>query len=134
MGQRAYLDRAAILAAPDITTEDVEVPEWGGVVRVRGLTASQRDEFEGNSLQGKGKNTSVNFVNMRARLVALCIVDEQGRPLFSERDIHDLGAKSAGAMDRLFDAATRLSGIGDHDVEELTKNSGSDQSGDSHSD
>lgn len=134
MSQRTYLDRAAILAVPDITTEDVDVPEWGGVVRVRGLTASQRDAFEAASLQGKGKNTSVNLHNLRARLVALCIVDEDGNQLFAERDVHVLGQKSAAAIDRIYDTATRLSGIGENDVEELTKNSESDQSDDSISD
>ena len=134
MSQRTYLDRAAILAVPDIATEDVDVPEWGGVVRVRGLTASQRDAFEAASLQGKGKNTSVNLHNLRARLVALCIVDEDGNQLFAERDVHVLGQKSAAAIDRIYDTATRLSGIGENDVEELTKNSESDQSGDSTSD
>ena len=134
MSQRTYLDRAAILAVPDITTEDVDVPEWGGVVRVRGLTASQRDAFEAASLQGKGKNTSVNLHNLRARLVALCIVDGDGNQLFAERDVHVLGQKSAAAIDRIYDTATRLSGIGENDVEELTKNSESDQSDDSISD
>ena len=134
MGQRTLLDRAAILAVPDITTEDVEVPEWGGVVRVRGLTASQRDKFEADSLQGKGRNTSVNLHNLRARLVATCLVGESGAPVFAERDIYELGQKSASAIDRIYDVATRLSGIGENDVEELTKNSGSDQGGDSSSD
>jgi len=128
MSQRTYLDRAAILAVPDITTEDVEVPEWGGVVRVRGLTASQRDKFEADSLQGKGKNARVNFTNLRARLVALCMVDEDGNQIFEERDTHVLGQKSAAAIDRVYSAAMKLSGIGDDDIEELTKNSESDQS------
>ena len=29
------LSKTAILAAQDLQTEDVEVPEWGGAVRVR---------------------------------------------------------------------------------------------------
>lgn len=35
------LSREAILAAP-IPTSDVEVPEWGGVVRIRALSARAR--------------------------------------------------------------------------------------------
>jgi hypothetical protein len=133
MSQRAFLDRAAILAARDLDIEEVDIPEWGGKVRVRGLTASQRDQFESKSVETKGKKTSVNLLNIRARLVSLCVVDEQGNPLFSESDIHVVGEKSASAIDRIWEVATRLSGIGERDVEELAGNSESDQSEDSSS-
>ena len=42
-----YLSRDAILQREDIKTEDVEVPEWGGTVRVRGMSGVQRDAFRG---------------------------------------------------------------------------------------
>ena len=133
MSQRTLLDRAAILAAPDITTEDVDIPEWGGTVRVRGLTASQRDQFESESLKGKGGNVSMNLLNIRARLVALSVVDDDNNPLFTDRDVHVLGGKSASAVDRIFDVATRLSGIGASDVEDLAKNLESSPNDDSDS-
>ena len=38
-----YLSREVVLAAQDLKTEDVEVPEWGGTLLVRELTVS---EFE----------------------------------------------------------------------------------------
>lgn len=133
MSQRTYLDRAAIFAVPDIKTEEVYIPEWGGVVRVRGLTASQRDQLESDSLQFKGRNQTINLQNMRARMVVFCVVDAEGNPLFTERDIRALGDRSARALDRIFDVATRLSGMGNSDIEELTKNSESDQSEDSSS-
>lgn len=125
------LGRDAILAAPDLTTEDVAVPEWGGTVRVKGLTAAERDAFEQSSLTGKGKNQSLNFSNLRARLVVLTVVDEGGEPVFTGSDIRALGEKSAAAIDRVFEVASRLSGIGDDDIEELTGNSEPGQSDDS---
>lgn len=128
------LTRDAILGASDIKTEDVHVPEWGGTVRVKGLTAAQRDRFEADSLTGKGKNRDVNLVNMRARLVALSVVDENGAPVFKPGDVKALGDKSAGALDRVFEAASRLSGIGEEDIEELGKPSESDQTEGSPSD
>lgn len=122
------LTRDAILGASDIKTEDVHVPEWGGTVRVKGLTAAQRDAFEGSSMTGKGKNTDVNFANIRARLASLCIVDESGATIFTSGDVYKLGEKSASALDRVFDVCSRLSGIGEQDIEELSKNSEADQS------
>ncbi len=128
----ALLTRDAILAAPDITTEDVAVPEWGGTVRVRGLNARQRDAFESSLMVNNGKRQTVSLTGARARLAALSIVDDDGNPVFTEADVSALGEKSGAAMDRVFAVASRLSGIGDADMDALTKNS-SGQSGDSSS-
>ena len=129
------LSRDAILAAPDIETEDVHVPEWGGTVRVRGLTAKQRDTFEAGLLvtKGQGRNATqaVSLANARARLVALSVVDADGAPLFTTADLFALGEKSGAAIDRVFAVASRLSGIGDADMEELTGNSSGQSDGSS---
>lgn len=124
------LSKQAILAAKDIETRDVEVPEWGGRVRVKALTGSERDRFEQETVARKGKNVETNLQNIRARLVVLAAVDEEGNRLFGFHDIEALGKKSAKPLDRLFTVAMELSGIRDEDVEELAKNSVSDQSDD----
>lgn len=125
------LTRDQILGASDLRYEDVDVPEWGGMVRVRGLTGAERDRFEASITEQQGKRIKMNTANIRARLVAMAAVDEAGKPLFVERDVAALGSKCASALDRLFDAARRLSGLSDGDVEELEKNSAGGQSGDS---
>lgn len=128
----AVLGRNQILAAPDIKTERVEVPEWGGEVLVRGLNGAERDAFEASIVEQRGKKTEFNLRNVRARFVALCCVDEAGQRLFAEGDVQALGRKSARALSRVWDKARELSGLTDDDVEELTKNSEpSDQSADS---
>lgn len=130
----ALLTRDAILSAPDLLEEVVNVPEWGGSVKIIGLTASQRDMFEDSILSQKGKEFKVHLTNARAKLASLCIVDEKNKRLFSENDIVALGAKSAKALDRVYGVAQRLSGISDDDIEELEKNSGNPQADDSSSD
>lgn len=40
------LSKTDILCANDLQTEDVEVSEWGGAVRVRSFTGRERDAFE----------------------------------------------------------------------------------------
>lgn len=114
-----FLSRDAILGADDRRYEIVEVPEWGGAVKLRSLTGAERDDFEARSLVGKADNQRVNYRNMRARLIALTAVDEHDAPLFQASDVLKLGSKSAAALDRLFDVARHLSGIGDDDVQEL---------------
>jgi hypothetical protein len=129
----AVLTREAILAAPDIQQEVVAVPEWGGDVIVRGLSGAQRDAFEASVVEQKGKKTEMKLDNIRARLVALSVVDEKGKLLFSDKDVVALGKKSARPLQRLWDKARELSGLSDDDVEELAKNSSSDQGDDSSS-
>lgn len=125
------LTRDAILGASDIKTEDVSVPEWGGTVRVKGLTAAQRDQVEAKAVSARGSSMQLNLVGMRAHMAALSIVDGDGKALFTQADIKALGEKSGAALDRVFEVVTRLSGMSDNDVEELTKNSEADQSDDS---
>lgn len=130
-GENVLLTKRQILEVQDLPTEDVNVPEWGGVVRVQGMSGSERDAFEMSVMTGKGKDRDLNLKNFRAKLVSRCIVDEQGNRVFGEADIAALGGKSALALQRLFDVAQKLSGLSPADVDELTKNLGGGQSGDS---
>lgn len=130
----ALLTRDAILQAQDLPTVDVEVPEWGGTVRVRALTGAERDAFEQSIVEQRGKSTKMNLANLRAKLVALTVVDEEGKRLFSDADAKLLGQKSALALNRVFEVAQKLSGLSPEDVEELTKNSEDGQSEGSTSD
>lgn len=131
----ALLGRNAILEADDLKTEDVPVPEWGGEVRIRMLTGEQRDEYEASMFEMKKDGTpKQNLVNVRARLVMLCIVNEQGEQMFNRADVKLLGRKSAAALDRVASAAQELNGISDKDIEELAEGFGDDPSEDSTSD
>lgn len=130
----AYLTRDAILQADDLLVGDVEVPEWGGVVRVRGLTGAERDAFESEIVELRGRKAKLNTQNFRAKLVARSVVDEDGQRLFSDRDAQLLGQKSASALQRVFEVAQRLSGLSETDVEELIGNFDEGQSDDFTSD
>lgn len=125
------LTRDQILGASDLDTERVPVPEWGGEVLVRSMTAADRDEFDQSMVASRGPDESANLRNVRARLVATTVVDAAGKRLFSEADIEALGAKSAKAMNRIYRVATRLNALDESDVEELAKNSEAAPSGDS---
>ena len=119
----SLLSKTAILAAQDLQTEDVEVPEWGGAVRVRSFTGRERDAFEASMVRGDGRDRKVDLTNMRARLVGLTVIDETGQRLFTDDEVDLLGAKSGAALDRVFAVAQKLNGLSGADVEELSKNS-----------
>lgn len=118
----ALLSREAILEAKDIETKEVEVPEWGGSVLVKGLGGAQRNAYEQSLIKGQGKNAKMNLDNAMAKLVALTVVDEKGKPLFSQADVEALGRKSGKALARVYAVASELSGLTEDDVDALTKN------------
>ena len=128
------LSRDEILGANDIPREVVEVPEWGGAVWVYGLTGAERDAFEAETIGEEKKNKRMNFQNLRARLCALAIRDEEGKRVFSRNDVELLGCKSCAGLVRVYDVAQRLSGLTDEDVEQLSGNSETGQSAGSTSD
>lgn len=127
----SLLSRDQVLGAEDLSYEIVDVPEWGGKVRVRGLTGTERDAFEASMVKSTGKIQKIDTANIRAKLCALTMVDDEGERLFTDSDVALLGKKSASALDRVYDAAARLSKITKEDVDELAGNSASDPSDDS---
>lgn len=122
-----YLSREDILNINDFETEEVEVPEWNGTVLVKSMTGQERDKFEASLYNFKGGTRKANPENIRAKLVALTVVDaESFEPIFTPADIELLGKKSVRALNRIFEVAQKLSGITDDDVEDLAKNSKTD--------
>lgn len=103
------LDRAMILAAVDLAPLPVDVPEWGGRVYVRHITAGERDEWE--SMGEPGRNEA------RARAVAFCACDQRGRRLFTAADIPALAGKNADAIDRIFYAAVAANRVSAAELE-----------------
>lgn len=123
------LTKEAIFALDDRKYEDVDVPEWGGTVRVRNLTGEERDAYEASMVHQVGNKAQANLRNMRAKLIALSAINEDGTRLFDQADLIRLGQRNAAPLDRLFEACQRLSGLGDDDVKELEEGFGSAPNG-----
>lgn len=122
MDEKRQLSRGDILERDDILVEDVYVKEWGGTVRVRTLTARERDLWEDSRTTRKGADVTVDMTDFRASLVVRSVVDGDGERLFEDDDLEAIGAKSGAAIDKLWDVAARLSGISKEDEEELSGN------------
>lgn len=115
------LTKEQILNADDSKTEIVDVSEWwGGEVTIKSMSGFARDRFEASIV---GKNGGNDLQNIRAKLVAGSVVDENGELMFSDRDIKKLGNKDSKPLDKIFDAAQKLNKITDSEVDELAKNS-----------
>lgn len=125
----AYLKRDDIMKVQDLTFEEVDVPEWGGQVRVKMMTGSERDAYEASLYELKGQEVKMNRDDVRAKLLVKCLVDENNNRLFTDAEIKMLGKKSSKVLDKLFTVAQRLNAMTDEDVKKLEKNSVSEGEG-----
>ena len=114
------LTKDQILKSSDIAHKDIEVEEWGGTVRVAAMSAAERDSFEASMIDNKGKSDPKRLLNFRARFIAACIVDEDGKRVFPASDVVALGKKSAAPISRLFEECRKLNGMTEEEVEEIT--------------
>lgn len=128
------LSKDQILGADDMETRIEDVPEWGGKVNIRSLSGTERNAYEQSCIRFNGDNAVPNLANLHAKLLARCMVDDDGERLFSDADIMELGKKSSQVLNRLFDVASDMSGLNEKDVKNLAGNSEAAQSGDSTSD
>lgn len=110
-------DSILAAAAADSEFEDHYIPEWGSQVRIRPMTARMRDRFELAYEQAKAAGT------VRATVAVACCYDpETGRRIFGDADVDTLADSNAAALARVFNAASRLSGLTKEDVEALEGN------------
>ncbi|MDB4948896.1 MAG: 66, gp66 [Gemmatimonadetes bacterium] len=113
--------RSRILEAVDIRRETVEIPEWGTAVEVRGLTGTQRAKLMKTGFDAKG---AADFEKLYPELIISSTFDPAtGEAVFSEADRDALNGKSGAALERIAQAAMRLSGLTPDAAEQAEKNS-----------
>jgi hypothetical protein len=129
-----HLTAAEILALDDQTREDVYVPQWDSFVLIRSMTGAERDQYEASLVdyerdsRGAPIIKGVALQNLRARLISMVAMSEDGRRLFGPGDLLKLGGKNAAALDVLFQAAQRLSNLTSPAIEAAKEALGKDRS------
>lgn len=122
---RVVLSKAAFLtSANDRKREDVPMPEFGdgAVIPVWAMTARERTTFERQFATSNGKTVDARLQEFRERLlVASCRTDD-GQPMFTLEDVAAIGSKDAAIVERLVNAAQRLSGFTQQDIEATVGN------------
>ena len=111
-----FLTKNAILSADDFKYATVSCPEWGGDIRVRGLTAAEQAKIARMVNEGRTDDSAVVVTIMGC-------VDENGDRLFDNSDKDLLKARSYAVLDRIVKKIIELSGSGDADsIEDARKN------------
>ena len=101
----SLLGRDQILAATALRSEDVEIPDWAGAVRVREMTAGEHEAYARSLL---GPDGTLDLTSYQAKLLTQTVCDETGALLFAPGDVVTLQALPAAALGRLWDVAARL--------------------------
>ena len=122
---KKVLTRGDILTSDDRPCELYHFPDWGGWLYMRGMTGTQRDEIE-QSITATGDKQDIT--GARARVASRCIVNEDGTPMFTEKDVVALGEKSALCLALAFRIGSKLSGMSDDAMKEIEGNSKAVQS------
>lgn len=107
----AILSVDQILAVDDIPTEVVSVPEWGGEVRVKGLSRAAFDKITKASEiiipptgPGQQPQTGRDDEKFSEQLFLACVVE----PQFDEAHLEMLKDKSVAALNRVYEAIGRV--------------------------
>ena len=102
--------REQILGAQDIARETVPCPEWGTDIVLHGLTARARFQIVARFSDDSGK---VSYEDLYPALVVACAhAPDSDELLFTDEDLDAIAGKSATPVERLGQAAMRISGIG----------------------
>lgn len=112
----ALLGKSAILSADDFQYALVPCPEWGGEVRVRGLTAADQAYISKLTAQDK-KEALTLTIFIRG------VVDENGERIFSSSDTDEIKKRSYAVIERVAMKIVELTSSGSAEaIENLRKN------------
>lgn len=113
------LSKEQILKASDRESIEVEVPEWGGSVRLVVMSGKERDRYESSLVKYVNGKPEQDLTNLSAKLVSCCLVDEDNQPMFT---VEELSSKSGAVLNRLFEKANELNMTAFNSVKEAAKN------------
>ena len=130
----ALLTRNQILEAKDIKTKDIEVPEWGGTIRIKQLSAKEYNDITMNMVNirkmaakqlSSKKNSDENLEdainemaikNQKILLIIKSIVDENMKPLFTEADMELLYQKNTNVIDKIIAEIEEFNAVSSEDA------------------
>lgn len=96
-------------------TVTIAVPEWGGDVHIRRLSAA---DLEATGMMSGG---DVNTADVARAVLARSLCDEAGEPLFRPETVHILDDADATVTLRLFTECARINGLMTDELEDMTR-------------
>lgn len=111
-----FLTVEQILDAEDLLTAVVDIPEWNGKVKVRGLTAQERNSLARKARVNGGPKSTVTIDSEKAQfaVVQMGMIEPKIAPELFE----PIMRRSASAVGRIYDKIVELSGMKTSGAEE----------------
>ena len=110
------------MLAAKLQTEEVDCPEWGGVVPIQELTAENRMTMVKKLSDGRGKVDWDKLDQFAPFLLVHGILNADGHLYLSNKDAEKLQSKSSKVVDRIAKAIAALSGLSKDVQTEKVKN------------
>lgn len=93
-----------ILSASDLEEKAIEVSEWGGTVKVRGMTKQEQQQLRKQATDAAGQ---INPDLMEQLMIAHCLAE----PRITVEQAGQLMQKSASAVDKVLTAIMDVAGL-----------------------
>ena len=100
-----FLSVDAILAAKNLREKEIEVPDWGGKVKIRALSKGQQIKVRKEAV----KNGVINDELLEGLILVTGVVD----PNLEPHHIPDLLEHSSGSFDFVLSEVMAISGMAD---------------------
>jgi len=113
----------------------VDVPEWGGQIGIRKLSAVDLMYLRGLTHSEAGdspkEDNPEENLSITCELLSLSLCDETGKRLFAPAELREWDGQQSATMQLLIQETQTHNGISEAATEELRKNSESGQTSDS---
>lgn len=116
------LNKDQIFAAQDLQVSYIDIPEWGGQIKVKEMSAADRIEFE------KQQSSDLKPSEMIVRLVLMTCVDDNNQRIFSNDDLQALEQKSPSILLKIFNESMKINILNSEKIEEKAENFPNDHS------
>lgn len=114
------LSIADLLGTDDKKIDRLPIPEWGGYIYLRNMSATERSEIE--DLFSKIVESKTGSGKFRSELLRRTWCDAQGNLVLEDKAVAEhMMKKSASAIERIFDKACEINAFRQKDVEVLKK-------------
>jgi len=113
--------RAAQTYQPQTKVVDLPAPFEGRQIKVRELTAGERDLYEGKMVKGRIGNQKIDLTELRVGLIIMAAVewDDVTKPLFKPEDKEDLKKMGINVIQSIYTVASELSSVTKEAEDEL---------------
>lgn len=112
MSEKKMLSATEILEVQDLVVVEVDIPEWGGTVRLRPMSAEEAISYNDTVTKGDKRHGAV-------KLAALCLVKEDGTAMFTEEQAGLLQKKSLAGLMRIQRVALKINGLTEEAVKDV---------------